>query len=238
MDEGAFTGTVLHQRQFDIEHAFTYRVWMSLSRLPESRLPRLIRPRASKYISVARLSRMIGFDLRDGDQQVWLLTQPSLIGRSFNPVSFYFVRDGAELRAIVAHITNTPWDEDHCYVLERRDGDTWVFDKDFHVSPFMPMALAYQWRFTLTDADIRIHMQLLKEGQRIFTAALNLQPTAPSRWLGLKLRLRYPAQNLLTLARIYWQAGLLKLKGAHFYAHPDEAPSVPSRISNQPIDAG
>ena len=144
-----------------------------------------------------------------------------MVGRSFNPVSFYFVARQQEICWIVAHITNTPWDEDHCYVLAQQQSDSWSFDKDFHVSPFMPMALSYTWRFRVAGERIDIDMHLFKEARRVFMATLNLKPEPSSRLLGLKLRLTYPFQNLRTLVRIYYQAALLKLKGAHFYAHPN-----------------
>ncbi len=229
LGEGALSGSVVHHRRFDIEHRFDYPVWMALSKLPDSSLPILLRPKAARYLPLDELASMLGCDLSVPHRQVWLLTQPSLLGRSFNPVSFYFLSDAGQLRAIVAHITNTPWDEDHCYVLEQAGDDTWVFDKDFHVSPFMPMNLTYQWRFRITAGQIHINMQLIKGSERIFSAVLNLTPLPASRWLGCKVRLKYPLQNLTTLVRIYWQAAILKLKGAQFYAHPDKSPAAHSR---------
>ena len=59
----------------------------------------------------------------------------------------------------------------------------------------------------------------------VFFAALNLKSIPCSGWQALKLRLAYPLQNLRNLVRIYYQAALLKLKGAQFYAHPDSKSS-------------
>jgi DUF1365 family protein len=226
LNESVLTGTVMHKRKFDIDHGFSYPVWMVLSPLPghanrETTLPALLRPRWPKYLSRGRIEELVGARLNPVETTIWLLTQPSLIGRSFNPVSFYFVTRGEDIHWIVAHITNTPWDEEHCYVLAQQQADSWTFDKEFHVSPFMPMALRYTWRFSVTADRIDIDMHLFKESQRVFVAALNLKPQPVSTWLGLKLRLTYPLQNLHTLVRIYYQAALLKLKGAHFYAHPN-----------------
>lgn len=224
--ERAYEGTVSHSRRYEISHRFQYRVWMSLTRLTDSRLPRLLRPDPRRYLDPSAVLAKFPRSLQAG-AEVWLLTQPSLLGRSFNPVSFYIVAQGGDLTGIVAHITNTPWDETHCYVLERGQEDDWTFDKVFHVSPFMPMGLRYVWRFDLSDARLCVTMRLYEEEAHIFTAALNLSPAAPSRWLPLRLRLRYPCQNLLTLARIYWQAFQLKLKGARFHAHPDNTTAAP-----------
>ena len=53
-----------------------------------------------------------------------LLTTPRTLGRSFNPVSFYYCFDpaGETVLAIVAEVTNTPWGERHAYVMDARGG--------------------------------------------------------------------------------------------------------------------
>ena len=61
-----------------------------------------------------------------------------------------FRRRGHAVESIVAEVRNTPWDERHCYVLaDRREtggAAALRFAKAFHVSPFMPMDVRYDWR--------------------------------------------------------------------------------------------
>ena len=83
------------------------------------------------------------------------------------------------------------------------------------------MALKYRWRFSVSAEHIKINMQVLKDDQRIFSAVLNLAPQPLTPGFALSWRLRNPAQNVLTILRIYYQAARLKLKGAPFYAHPN-----------------
>jgi DUF1365 family protein len=232
--ESAFEGHVSHQRRREVNHGFRYKVWMSFSKLNGSRLPRLLRPRTSKYLSRENLAELLSGQIPSSALErsdIWLLTQPSLIGRSFNPVSFYFVFDAEACLAVVATITNTPWGEEHSYVLTNAGNMTWELDKDFHVSPFMPMDMRYRWHFELVDDRILITMQLLEEGQSVFSAALHLRPAPKSRWLPVRLKCRYPLQNILTVVRIYWQAGLLKLRGATFHAHPKH--DVPAEYADE-----
>ena len=66
-----------------------------------------------------------------------LLTHPRYFGYGMNPVSFYYCFDAQDQRVewIVAEVTNTPWGESHCYLL---DGDGRVdgrpdLEKAFHV---------------------------------------------------------------------------------------------------------
>ncbi len=220
--EGVFVGRVSHARNLAVAHRFSYRVWMALAQLQDSRLPRLLRPRTSRYLSVSDVLARSGLEALDRrGATVWLLTQPSLLGRSFNPVSFYFVESEGALVSIVAHITNTPWDESHCYVLAQNADNVWQFDKRFHVSPFLPMDIRYRWCFTVEHGHIRVAMRLARGDQPVFAAHLALRRASLRPLTPLWLRARHPLQNLTTLARIYWQALVLKLKGAPFHAHPE-----------------
>jgi len=159
-----------------------------------------------------------------------LLTNVRYFGYVFNPVSFYYCFDqsGTTLDAIIAEITNTPWGERHAYVLDATTATAtrwrFVFDKEFHVSPFMPMALKYDWRFSLPGTRLLVHMALSDSGSEIFDATMVLrrrQITGKSlRWL----LLRHPLMTARTTLAIHWQALVLKLKGAPFHSHPKHAP--------------
>ena len=85
-----------------------------------------------------------------------LLTSPRYLGLVFNPISLYYCFDeqGEALDVLVAEVTNTPWGEKHCYVLDLAAGDEVPepakrrrreTPKVFHVSPFMEMAMRYDW---------------------------------------------------------------------------------------------
>ncbi len=221
-EEGIFEGTLSHSRRFDIRHLFKYRLWMVLARISGSRLPWLIQPRWRRYLTAEEVVEQASLSAHD---DVYVLTQPSLFGRSFNPVSFYFVVCNGDVQGIVAHVHNTPWNERHTYALKKthmeRGAIVWSFDKAFHVSPFLPMDLTYTWRFLLEADRILVTSQACDRGEQVFSAALNLTRSDMARGAPVWLRIRYPVQNLTTLWRIYWQALILKTKGAVFYAHPN-----------------
>lgn len=156
-------------------------------------------------------------------KRVVVLTQPRTLGHCFNPVSFYYVYDGEEnLKAVMAEINNTPWDQRFCYVLETKGiSDKHEFEKNFHVSPFMPMDQKYLWKFNVPDDRIVVEMENHdpKEGH-LFDAGMAMEREELSSVNLIKALFLFPFNTLKTLAAIYWHALRLRLKGATYFPPP------------------
>jgi len=167
--------------------------------------------------------------MRDApDGPIRLLAHPRYAGYVFNPVSFYYCyeADGVTLAAILAEITNTPWKQRHAIVLPtdtaERHGESliWRFDKRFHVSPFMPMNCAYDWRFSPPGEDLRVHMRVSRQDQAQFDAHLTLQRRELDGAALARLLWRFPLMTLQVIGGIHWQALRLWLKGNPVHDHP------------------
>jgi DUF1365 family protein len=163
---------------------------------------------------------------------VRLLTHLRYFGHCFNPVSFYFCygRDNTTLEAIVAEVNNTPWGEQFMYVLPCDAGSgarTQKFQlrKHFHVSPFMPMDIDYQWHFSEPGERLQVFMRNIHRGRVMFDATLAFKRQPASGWNLAMSLFRHPLVTLKVVAAIHLQALKLWLKGAPFYTHPSKTPS-------------
>jgi DUF1365 family protein len=176
-----------------------------------------------------------------------LLTHPRYAGYVMNPVSFYYCDDAAgELDAIVAEIHNTPWGERHCYVLDvaaaratsaGRGAARFEFDKTFHVSPFQPMEQRYVWRFSAPGERLLVHMENHSrraeagadpETARPFDATLVMRRQPITGGSLARTLALHPFMTAAVVARIYWQALRLTVKGATFHSHPRHVAKVAS----------
>lgn len=157
--------------------------------------------------------------------KVYLLTHPRYFGFVFNPVSFYFcVNNDDELEYILADINNTPWNERHAYVLKASQQNvselTSEFDKKFHISPFMPMDIHYNWQFNWSSETLNILMQSYRGDEKQFTASMVLTAETLSPKAMNQLPFEFPLQTMRVVWRIYWHAFKLWLKKIPVFEHP------------------
>src|SRR4029450_7856296 len=169
-----YRGSVRHRRFHPTPHAFSYSLFMMYLDLEE--LPSLFAGRwlwSSDHVALAQFRRTdhvgdphvpLDATIRTLVEQrlgarpggpIRLLTHLRYFGYCFNPVSFYFCFDERDekIETIVAEITNPPWKERPASLLpvtrsvrNTRHGWQFQFDKQFHVPPFNPMDMRYNWR--------------------------------------------------------------------------------------------
>jgi DUF1365 family protein len=203
MPESAiYEGSVRHRRNLPRHHEFDFKFFMLLLDIDEipgvlnrtfwsTRRWRLCRFKQQdhlrRYLSTAnpndstlreRVVAALGdLGVHRPVGPIRLLTQLSYFGFSMNPVSFFYCYspDGSTIEAIIAEVNNTPWGQQHLYLVDAvnstpesviRSGN---IKKDFHVSPFLSLDMDY--RMVLTPPGQRLAVKI--ENHLLPTAAEN-----------------------------------------------------------------
>lgn len=246
-----YEGSVRHDRLEPRAHSFRrclFMLYLDLDELPglfrgrwlwSGRRPNLVWFRRADFLGPSerplkdavldRVEQELG---RRPAGPVRMLTHLRTFGYVFNPVTFYYCFDEHErLEAVVAEITNTPWNERHAYVLDgagRSAGKVARrrFAKDFHVSPFFGLDQVYRWALRVPGRRLDVHMTNVERGRTVFTARLDLERRPLTAAALARVLVRYPLLTLRVHAAIYVQAFRLWLKRIPFFTHPSKRPSA------------
>jgi len=257
LSSAIYSGTVWHQRLSPKRHAFKYSVFMMYLDLAE--LDQVFAGSilwSSRQWSPARFKRSDFFGdsaisladtVRDSVEQatgnrplgpIRLLANIRYWGFIINPISCYYCFDssGSRLEAVLLDVTNTPWNERQQYVLpcDSQSSEQKIsFNKEMHVSPFMPMNMAYQWCGSAPDEQLVFSLSnylidgnksdsnnTLSENRKVFSAGVNLRREDITPLALSKILWRFPLMTLKVFFGIHWQALKLWLKGLKIFAHP------------------
>jgi DUF1365 family protein len=185
------------------------------------------------------------------------LTQVRTEGYVFNPITVHYClapeggtaadRDeGPVLEVVVLEVTNTPWHERHCYVIDARpDTDPSTapgpvaagtldrrgrlhaqMAKALHVSPFMPMDQTYRLTCTAPGPRLWLRLETFEqspdgEPTKVFDADLAVRRSPLTRE-GLARRLfTHPFATYKVWLGIHAQAVALATERVPFFGHPD-----------------
>ena len=171
--------------------------------------------------------------------KVTMLVQVRCFGLYFSPANFYFAysTQGACLYMLV-EVSNTPWNKRHYYLVDM--ANIAPTEKDFHVSPFMDLAMQYHWRVSPPTSAIGddfqankpdktpdkalIHIENIShQQQKLFDATLVLKGQPLNNKQLMKVISKFPMMTLTVVAGIYFQALKLFVKRIPFVPYQRKA---------------
>ena len=243
MRSGLYSGLVAHQRLRPRRHRLAYRVFMLALDLDEldalNRRLRLFSHNGWNLVSLhdrdfagkvrAPLRPQIetklaeaGYDLAGG--RIILVCMPRLLGKGFNPLSVYFCHDRDGRLAATIHAVRNTFGERHDYVLPVEaspDGRVrQACGKAFHVSPFMPMDLDYQFDLLPPGERVGVGVTVHDDAGMLLAASFAGERRDLTDGALLKAVAGHPWQLAGVLAAIHWEAVKMALKGFRLFAGP------------------
>ena len=192
MDSSILQGVIVHSRFEPVFHSFKYKHAMLMVNLEELEqdlgLPRIFRYnqwgaisiRSSNYIDnsaysiKSKIEKIFANELSElGSFQIMLLTTPEMFGYSFNPVSFYFLKNDFDQVVGCASEVHNTFGESHLYLLDlvkQEQKNKWIFThgKELYVSPFIERAGYYEFEINLEERHLDIQINLYQRNRKIF----------------------------------------------------------------------
>jgi hypothetical protein len=243
-----YVGAVFHHRLRPKPHHFRYRMFWLLLDLDEidelGRQLRLfsracfnatsfydrdhgdgsdqsLRAQIEQHLACAGITAQVG--------TVDLLCMPRIFGYGFNPLSVFYcyARDG-RLSALIYEVHNT-FGERHTYVIPVT-GDAapvqQACDKNFYVSPFLDMDMAYDFRTTRPSDTLSVAIRGADGGGPLINTGLTAERQELTDVALFRLMLSHPFLTLKVIGAIHWHALRLWIKGIAARPHP--APREPA----------
>lgn len=168
---------------------------------------------------------------------VCLFCMPRVLGYGFNPLSIYFChRKDDSLAAIIYEVHNT-FGERHSYVFDASEAglrSAHGCGKRFFVSPFLDMAMRYEFRTRLPTERFAITIRGTNADGTLIHASISGAAAPFSTAMLLHGLLRYPLMTLKVTAAIHWQAFRLWLKGIGVRRKPAPPEQCSTPVSSLP----
>ncbi len=241
----------MHHRLAPKRHSFWYKVYMFYLDLDEiDALSRKLRwfgynrfnlfnfrdkdhlqlpkenPDCSKTVKQQITIYLNANDIEIEDGKIMLLTNLSVLGYNFNPVSFYFCFDGGgNPLCAIAEISNT-YREMKLFLFTKEDLIENTFkqkaEKLFYVSPFIDLDTFFDFNLVIPDEKLDIKIDDYdKKGKRFFLSTLSGVKKPLTNGNMLRFFFSIPLIPLRVMGLIHWQAIKLWIKKINY--HPKNA---------------
>ncbi len=157
--------------------------------------------------------------------KIELVTNPRVLGYTFNPVSFYFL-ETPSAPYIIIEIGNT-FNEQKPYLVrpETKQGDQWIFttQKRFYISPFTSVENTMTFKIKRSEKSLVINIDdFNKNGELEVRAAFSGKSFPWSNQNIMKLFFSYPLITFRIITSIHYHALKLFLMRIPFWKKADD----------------
>ncbi|MEH6525212.1 MAG: DUF1365 domain-containing protein [Sneathiella sp.] len=244
LNSALYQGVVSHRRFKPVDHLLNYKMFYFLIDLDElGKLekniaffsidkPNLISFHHKDYgennppdIKEYVLNKLKSEGVEAEVSRISMLCLPRIFGYAFNPITTYYCYSQSNhLVAIVYEVSNT-FGERHSYVFEINNRTNEKFlkhscDKEFYVSPFMPMDCRYKFTVLPPSQDVSLAIRQFHLDEPILNASfMGSRYSLTSKSLATAL-LKFPFNGLKVIIGIHWEALKLWIKGLKIVARP------------------
>lgn len=208
-----YDAVVTHTRRERLQRTFRHRIYMwlvDIDHLP--RLPFWLRPFAgfnardhldgtsdSLSVRVSACLREHGVESPGG--RILMLANPRVLGYTFNPISLFWCLDQDDSPTyVIAEVHNTHGQR-HAYLLHPDDHGYAETDKEFYVSPFLPVSGRYEIRVPPPGREVAVSIVLRRDGEVPFVAGLRgrRRPATAAVFAAMVLRRPLLPQRIIGL---------------------------------------
>jgi len=239
-----YAGAVTHRRLSPTPHRLRYSMFQILFDLGET--PALAR--RLRFFSHNRFNLFSFHDRDHGDGRarglrayveetlsaggislgggpIRLLCMPRLLGHVFNPLSIYYCHRADGTLAAMFYEVNNTFGERHSYLIAVPPGAEGPIrqtcEKAFHVSPFMDMAMTYEFKVTMPRETLTTAIRgRAPDGSPIIVAAFAGRRRELTDRVLVHALFAYPLLTVKVVAAIHFEGLKLMLKGLRLRPRP------------------
>ena len=161
-------------------------------------------------------------------ENIYILSFPRVLGYVFNPLSIYSCLDKNNKIVLQIYEVHNTFNQRYFYLVKNsfnKKNHNNIYNKKFHVSPFMSMKGKYKFKSFFVEKKIKLIVEYFSNTEN-FIASFNGSEKELSDYNLLIYFLKLPFMTLKIIIGIHYEAIILYFKGLKFFKCPK-----PNRIN-------
>jgi len=238
-NNSVYEGKVFHSRKKPKKHSFRYHVFylhLNLNNIKKKKYKLLSFNKFNLFSFYEKdhgpkgcenLEKWIKELLKKNNiiiniNQVYLLTLPRILGYVFNPLSIYSCFDKKGNLIVQIYEVHNTFNQRYFYIVENTFEEKNyenIYNKRFHVSPFMSMNGSYKFKSYLKNNLLNVNVEYFSKSESFIAYFTGVEKKLSDLIL-LKLFFKIPFMTLKIIVGIHAEAIILYFKGLKYFKCP------------------